>query len=294
MAWLAGVVTSFVIRPGYERRVGGRVRERLPWPEPTAQSPQWSVRYAVSAYVITFVGVLVLAAVLYFGLGVQLHIGVGGLVVDAILLGSLVPLKLKHRLTGRDLGLRAVPAARSVGLVILAFVAYVLVTGLWVAVVHPREGVDALADVKHESAINVALTVFQVAVSAPLVEEIFFRGLLYRSLRNRLALLPAALIAGAMFGLVHITSYPLDTLPVKAAFGVIACLLYERTGSLLPGIALHSFVDASSIDVSLTGNDLIVLGSFLCLAVVLFVRGSRPSATVSSRPIQFAGTSGSP
>ncbi len=162
---------------------------------------------------------------------------------------------------------------------ILAFVAYVLVTGLWVAVVHPREGVNALADVKHESAINVALTVFQVAVSAPLVEEIFFRGLLYRSLRNRLALLPAALIAGAMFGLVHITSYPLDTLPVKAAFGVIACLLYERTGSLLPGIALHSFVDASSIDVSLTGNDLIVLGSFVCLAVVLLVRGCRQVPT---------------
>jgi membrane protease YdiL (CAAX protease family) len=123
-----------------------------------------------------------------------------------------------------------------------------------------------------------------MAVSAPVVEEIFFRGLLYRSLRNRLSVLPAALIAGVMFGLVHITSYPLDTLPVKAAFGVIACLLYERTGSLLPGIALHSFVDASSIEVSLTGNDLIVLGSFLCLALVLLVRGSRPSATASSRP----------
>jgi membrane protease YdiL (CAAX protease family) len=281
VAWVAGVITSFVIRPGYERRVGGRVRERVPWPEPTAQSRQWSVRYALTAYVITFVGVLVLAAVLYFGLGVQLHVGVGGLVVDAILLGSLVPLKLRHRLTGTDLGLRAAPAARSVGLVILAFVAYVVIAGLWVAVVHPRGGVNALANVKHESTVNVVLTVFQVAVSAPVVEEIFFRGLLYRSLRNRLALWPAALIAGAMFGLVHITSYPVDTLPVKAAFGVIACLLYERTGSLLPGIGLHSFVDASSIDVSLTGNDLIVLGTFLCLAVVLLIRGSKPSTTTA-------------
>jgi uncharacterized protein len=285
VAWVGGMVTSFVVRPGYERRVGGRVRERVPWPEPTAQSRQWSVRYALSAYVITFVGVLVLAAVLYFGLGVQLHIGVGGLVVDAILLGSLVPLKLKHRLTGADLGLRAAPAARSVGLVILAFVAYVVIAGLWVALVHPRGGVNALANVKHESTVNVVLTVFQVAVSAPVVEEIFFRGILYRSLRNRLALWPAALIAGAMFGLVHITSYPVDTLPVKAAFGVIACLLYERTGSLLPGIALHSFVDASSIDVSLTGNDLIVLGSSLCLGVLLLVRGSRPRATASSRQL---------
>lgn len=284
VAWMGGVVTSFVIRPEYERRLDRRVCVRASWPEPTAQSRRWSVRYALIAYAITFAGVIMLAAVLYFGLGVQLHIGVGGLVVDTILLGSLVPLKLKRRLTGTDLGLRAAPAARSVGLVILAFVAYVLIAGLWLAMVHPREGVSALADVKHESTINVALTVFQMAVSAPVVEEIFFRGLLYRSLRNRLAVLPAALIAGALFGLVHITSYPLDTLPVKAAFGVIACLLYERTGSLLPGIGLHSFVDASSIDVSLTGNDLIVLASCLCLAVVLLVRGSRPSATAISRP----------
>jgi hypothetical protein len=51
------------------------------------QSRQRSVRYALIAYAITFVGVVVLAAVLYFGLRVQLHIGVGGLVVDATLLG---------------------------------------------------------------------------------------------------------------------------------------------------------------------------------------------------------------
>jgi membrane protease YdiL (CAAX protease family) len=284
VAWVGGMVTSFVIRPGYElQHVDGRVR--APWPEPTAQSRQWSVRYALAAYVVTFVGVIALAAVLYFGLGVQLHIGVGGLVVDAILLGSLVPLKLKRGLTGSDLGLRASPAFRSIGLVILALIAYIVIAVAWVGVVHPREGVDALAGVKHESTINVALAVFQMAVSAPVVEEIFFRGLLYRSLRNRLSILPAALIAGALFGLVHITSYPLDTLPVKAAFGVIACLLYERTGSLLPGIALHSFVDGSSIDVALTGNDLIVFASFLVLAVVLLVYGSNRRTTASSLPV---------
>jgi len=97
-----------------------------------------------------------------------------------------------------------------------------------------------------------------------------------------------------MFGFVHITSYPLDTLPVKAAFGVIACLLYERTGSLLPGIALHSFVDATAIDVSLTGNDLIVLASFLLLTVVLLIqstKGTKPGATAMIRPVQFAGIS---
>lgn len=271
-AWLGGIVTSFVIRRGYNGHSGRSASERAPWPKPTARSQRWSVRYALLAYVLTFAGTGVLASVLYFGLGVHMRVGVGVLMVDAVLLGSLLPLRRWHGLSLDDLGIRSVPAARSIGLVVLALLVYVVVTVLWLIVVHPPAGTDALANVRHESTGNVVLAIIAVAVSAPIVEEVFFRGLLYRSLRNRLSILPAALLAGALFGLVHITSYPLDTLPVKAAFGVIACLLYERTGSLLPGIGLHSFIDASAIDLALTGNDLIVLAGFSLLVVVLLIR----------------------
>jgi membrane protease YdiL (CAAX protease family) len=65
--------------------------------------------------------------------------------------------------------------------------------------------------------------------------------LLYRSFRNRLGIGPACVIAGALFGLGHI-DYPLLVRPDLAFFGVVAALLYERTGSLLPGIAMHSFM----------------------------------------------------
>jgi membrane protease YdiL (CAAX protease family) len=287
-AWIAGIATSFVIRPAYERRVRERAAERAAWPEPTVRSQQWSIRYALVAYVVTFVGVIALAAILYFGLGVQLPVGAGVLVVDATLLCALLPLRRRGGLTRQDLGLRSAPGARSVGLVVLALIAYAFIAGLWVAVVHPHAGAGALADVKNQSTINVVLAIVALAVSAPVVEEIFFRGLLYRSLRNRLSILPAALIAGALFGLVHITSYPLDTLPVKAAFGVIACLLYERTGSLLPGIALHSFVDASSINIALTNNDLIVIAIFLLLAAGLLIRTLLRTPIQTDHPIQPA------
>ena len=133
------------------------------------------------------------------------------------------------------------------------------------------------------------------AVSAPVVEEIFFRGLVYRSLRNRLPVLPATLIAGAIFGAAHISVYHPSELPVLAVFGVIACQLYERTGSLLPGIALHSFVDSTGIDVELTGNDLIVFAAFSILAAALLIRGtaarSRPVAASSVSPRSALGAS---
>jgi CAAX protease family protein len=272
LAWLGGIVSSFAIRRGYNRHSGRSASERAPWPKPTARSQRWSARYALLTYVLTFAGTGVLASVLYFGLGVHMRVDAGVLMVDAVLLGSLLPLRHRHGLSLDDFGIRSVPAARSIGLVVLALFVYVVVTVLWLIVVQPSAGTDALANVRHESTVNVVLAIIAVAVSAPIVEEVFFRGLLYRSLRNRLSILPAALLAGALFGLVHVTSYPLDTLPVKAAFGVIACLLYERTGSLLPGIGLHSFIDAGAIDLALTGNDLIVLAGFSLLVVVLLIR----------------------
>lgn len=271
LGWFGGIVTAWWIRLGFDTGGGSQASERARWLEPTARSRRWSARYALLAYVCTFIGAGVLASVLDFGWGVHIRVGAGVLLVDAVLLGSLLPLRRQHGLSRDDLGLRAVPAVRSVGLVVLALVVYVAVIVLWLILVQPPAGTDTLANVRHESTINVVLTIVAAAVSAPIVEEIFFRGLLYRSLRNRLSILPAALFAGALFGLVHITSYPLDTLPVKAAFGVIACLLYERTGSLLPGIGLHSLVNASGINLALTGNDLIVAACSALVVVAVIV-----------------------
>jgi membrane protease YdiL (CAAX protease family) len=82
-----------------------------------------------------------------------------------------------------------------------------------------------------------------------------------------------------LFGLVHIIGYPLITVPVKMLFGILVCLLYERTGSLLPGIAVHSFVDASAIDLALTGNDDIGVACFGALIVILVLRWAFQSLT---------------
>jgi hypothetical protein len=101
-----------------------------------------------------------------------------------------------------------------------------------------------------------------LAVFAPVCEEVFFRGMLYRSLRNRLPLWPAVLIAGSLFGLIHIFSHPLNSIPVLIAFGILMCLLYERTGSVLPGIAVHSFVDGTIGVVAVTGKAYAALGFY--------------------------------
>lgn len=82
--------------------------------------------------------------------------------------------------------------------------------------------------------VQVALIVFLAAIA----EEICFRGMLFGGLRERLPRWAAALVAGAVFGVLHVFT-GVTAVPPLIVFGVILCLLYEKTGSIVPGILLH-------------------------------------------------------
>jgi CAAX protease family protein len=78
---------------------------------------------------------------------------------------------------------------------------------------------------------------------APLAEEFFFRGLLFRSLRDRYGFWPGALVSSLAFGLVHYVPAPwqdavlLQTIMVFTGFGL--ALIYERRGNLVANWAAH-------------------------------------------------------
>ncbi|MBK1881818.1 CPBP family intramembrane metalloprotease [Luteolibacter pohnpeiensis] len=72
---------------------------------------------------------------------------------------------------------------------------------------------------------------------APLTEEILFRGVLFRSLANRLPVLVAAMISATVFALIHFYN-PYGLISV-GIFGFACALLYSATGSLTSVITLH-------------------------------------------------------
>ncbi|HXR61192.1 MAG TPA: CPBP family intramembrane glutamic endopeptidase, partial [Solirubrobacterales bacterium] len=82
------------------------------------------------------------------------------------------------------------------------------------------------------------LQVFLIVFMAPVSEEICFRGMLYGGLRERLPRVGAALLAGVIFGGLHALT-GVTAVPPLIAFGFVLCLLYEKTGSIVPGIFLH-------------------------------------------------------
>ena len=81
------------------------------------------------------------------------------------------------------------------------------------------------------------LVFLTAAVAAPIVEETMFRGLLYSALRARFGIAVGACLSAAVFAAVHPT-LPGGFLPIWC-LGVALALVYERRGSLLPGIVLH-------------------------------------------------------
>jgi membrane protease YdiL (CAAX protease family) len=70
--------------------------------------------------------------------------------------------------------------------------------------------------------------------------------MLFSGLRERLPSVAAALISGAIFGALHLTTGAL-VVPPLIAFGFFLALLYERTGSILPGMILHMLNNAVAL-----------------------------------------------
>jgi hypothetical protein len=285
VGWLGGACVSMLIRPVYERRVLGTVIERS-WPTPTDVARALTGRYAIAVYVCALALIAAVVAVEKASHDTIFQ-GALNIIGETLTVALLIPLIRSRRLRPRDLGLRRTLPVPSAGYAVLALAGYLLVISVWIVLI-PQTTLQAahkLTAVTHRpGTVAAILIVAALAVFAPVCEEIFFRGMLYRSLRNRLSLWPAVLIAGTLFGLIHIFAYPLNTIPVKIAFGIVMCLLYERTGSLLPGIAVHSFVDGTSADAAVTGNSyagLIVYG--LLLLAVLALRARRGSGPVVSR-----------
>jgi membrane protease YdiL (CAAX protease family) len=80
-----------------------------------------------------------------------------------------------------------------------------------------------------------------VVLAAPLAEELFFRGFLYRGLRRRWAVWPSALLSGGLFGLAHLQGESfLLIVPPLIVVGVGLALIFEYRQTLLASMSAHA------------------------------------------------------
>jgi uncharacterized protein len=91
---------------------------------------------------------------------------------------------------------------------------------------------------------SVAVLVLFLVVFAPMVEELFFRGLFLRALLGRTPPAVAIVVSGLVFALAHFEAVQFAGL---AVFGVVLGVLAWRTGRLAPGIGAHAAFNAAAV-----------------------------------------------
>lgn len=150
--------------------------------------------------------------------------------------GSVRALLIRSDRPARDLGFGLAAGAALFGVTV--FVVAPILFGL-LGLITGQEVLPPDQEVlpADPGALEVSLVGIAVVLAAPVAEELFFRGLLFRGLRRRLDRWASALISAAIFAVFHVI--PL-LMPLLFVVGLGLAWIYERRGSLLPAMAAHA------------------------------------------------------
>ena len=170
-------------------------------------------------------------------------------VQDALLVGGavlLAGLAVKSGIPAA-LGLRRTSFWPAVGWSAALLATFWIATALLVGIFGEPPKQEITEEIKTEDgALAIAGYIGLTCLIAPVAEELFFRGLLFPVLRSRTGLVWGILLTGALFSVVHALGSPALSLAALFVLGAGLCVLYVRTGSLLPCIGLHALNNSIS------------------------------------------------
>jgi uncharacterized protein len=175
-------------------------------------------------------------------------------VLDASLVActvAVVAWLAQSRPTPAAFGLRLPRWRSALGWTVATYVSFWIISGVALLVFGEPEEQDIVVDLKAEDSVLV-LGGFAIltCLLAPLAEEFFFRGFLFRVLHERTNLVVGVLITGVAFGLVHLPSGDWIGTIILSLFGMVLCVLFYLTSSLVPCIMLHAFHNSISFGVT--------------------------------------------
>lgn len=100
------------------------------------------------------------------------------------------------------------------------------------------------------------LFAFVTAIVAPFTEELFFRGFLFKGLREKYGWVNALVFSSIIFALFH---GQIATLIPTFLLGALFAYMVQRTDSVFPGMILHFAVNAMGVVVFLAADQMGVL-----------------------------------
>jgi uncharacterized protein len=174
--------------------------------------------------------------------------------------------------TPEQFGLRPTRLGRAAAWMALGYSAFWVFSTAWLALLGTSSKDHTLDDLGHSTAALAAAAIL-VSVIAPIAEEFLFRGYIFTALRGWAGVWGGAIITGLLFGAIHFDSSRPDAFLLPLAFfGFVLCLIYWKTGSLYPCIALHSVNNALAFGVTQGWSwqiPLLAAGALAVIALIL-------------------------
>jgi len=159
-----------------------------------------------------------------------------------ILVGLWLLVVRRRGVHWRDLGLAAPRPAWGLPVLLLIILFVIGSTLILVAATLVVELLGSSASIVIEDSmpsggpIPIAAAILTSLLLAPFAEELFFRGVLYQALRQRMGVMLATGGSALLFTLVHARS---TMAPEALLLGVVLAMMFERTDSLYPSMCVH-------------------------------------------------------
>jgi len=240
------------------------LRRKRPEPTPQAEMPPAPLAPVQAAGLVLLWAVGQAAATIPILLIALVASRFGGEISDVLalflallfgtLLGVLLPLFIafKGRLPDRArLGLRLPHKGKEFLWGFLAFLSFPALVAIGTLLTLPVSKFDPFQTnpvfsiaFSTSAAADWILLFALVALLGPVIEEFLFRGLLYRSLRTLWSPGPAIIISAVFFASIHPS---LATLLPITFLGMALAYLYEKTGSIVPGMVAHGLYNGLTL-----------------------------------------------
>ena len=253
---------------------------------PEGASPRWPPWYAGVGFLVAICATLIAVGIVsVFVTGADgsaeddpTFTIVATLMQSVVFIGTAVLFaSFTRRPKAWHFGLRRTRLWPAVGWTALGMFTFYFLAALYSVAVQPDAEQTVAEDLgSDQGTFGLIAAGVMIVCVAPFAEEFFFRGFFYKALRSRFVPLAAAAIDGGLFGLIHFDfsgSDALLILPPLALLGFIFCLVYEKTGSLYPVIAMHSINNSIAYGAQADGWEVsAVLGPLMLVACILLPR----------------------
>ena len=90
-----------------------------------------------------------------------------------------------------------------------------------------------------------------VLIIAPIVEEVIFRGYIYKILKSKLPIIFSMIISSTLFALIH---YNVLSYILLFVLSIFLTYIYERNGSIIYPIIIHSLFNLMMSTLIIFGN----------------------------------------